>query len=506
MYTILLIDDEKSIRDNLPLAVPFEAAGFTVASTASNGQEALDRLPSVNPDLILLDVCMPVMDGLQFLRRLREGDHAGVRVVMLSGFSDFAYAKEAMKYGVKAYVTKPADEEELLPLLAELRQELDEERDERSRGSLQGSVRTLGRMFAGERGERRAFSDFGLLTCVLWPCPDAFAGDDPHLTLQACLVRFDASFEHALFRARGSQYTYLLPNSLVSRHTSRKAFCEALLAALQAENLACSLMLDPWIFHHETRSLREDHADHLHAMLGHLFHEGGTILEYHPAVYPAGRELPRRLPMLEDMRRHLDARDARAFLGDLDALCDEIVRLRPDMLQVQEVTYRIYYMLLDAIAAATGEDGEDTYLARPEWMDLPYFVPFRRWCGMQRDMVNEAFTFLARTNEMASLGIGQEVVAYIHAHYQEQITLMGVAERFFVNADHLGRVFQKVTGVSFKQYVNNLRIAEAKKLLLATDKRIYEIATEVGYQESKYFIAKFTQAVGKSPTAYRSQM
>ena len=127
MYTILLIDDEKSIRDNLPLAVPFEAAGFTVAATASHGQEALDKLPAVTPALILLDVCMPVMDGLQFLRRLREGDHAGVRVVMLSGFSDFAYAKEAMKYGVKAYLTKPADEEEFLPLLAELRQELDEE-------------------------------------------------------------------------------------------------------------------------------------------------------------------------------------------------------------------------------------------------------------------------------------------------------------------------------------------------------------------------------------------
>ena len=121
MYSILLIDDEKSIRENLAKAIPFEEHGFWVSSAAQNGKEALEKLPSVCPDLILLDVRMPVMDGLEFVRLLRQSEYANTQVVMLSGYYEFEYAKEAIKYGVKAYLSKPVDIKEILPLLEKIR-------------------------------------------------------------------------------------------------------------------------------------------------------------------------------------------------------------------------------------------------------------------------------------------------------------------------------------------------------------------------------------------------
>lgn len=104
------------------------------------------------------------------------------------------------------------------------------------------------------------------------------------------------------------------------------------------------------------------------------------------------------------------------------------------------------------------------------------------------------------------MGISREVIEYVHQHYMEQINLKEIADKFFVNATYLGRAFQKATGVNFKQYVNSIRIAEAKNLLLHTDKRIYEIAEAVGYSESKYFVVKFTQETGISPTEYRKHV
>lgn len=117
MYSVLLVDDEKSIREHLTKAIPFEKYGFTIRNTAQNGKEALEKLSATSPDLILLDVRMPVMDGLEFLKLLRQSEYANTQVIVLSGYNEFEYAKEAMKYGVKAYLNKPVDEDEMIPLL-----------------------------------------------------------------------------------------------------------------------------------------------------------------------------------------------------------------------------------------------------------------------------------------------------------------------------------------------------------------------------------------------------
>lgn len=120
-------------------------------------------------------------------------------------------------------------------------------------------------------------------------------------------------------------------------------------------------------------------------------------------------------------------------------------------------------------------------------------------------MIKEGFELIEQNYRNKNPSVCKEIVNYIHKHYMEQISLKQIADKFYINAAYLGRVFLKSTGVSFKDYVNQLRICEAKKLLLQTDKMIYEIANKVGFMESSYFIVKFTQEVGKSPTEYRSE-
>ncbi len=506
MYSVLLVDDEKSIRDYLPKAVPFEAHGFTVVDTASNGREALDKLEGVRPDLILLDVCMPLMDGLEFLRHLREGPHAETLVVMLSGFSDFSYAKQAMKHGVRAYLNKPVDEDELIPLLKELYLTLEERQEAAERGSLREQVKLLHRLYAGEQADRSPLNGYLLLTCLLWPSPDADASKAPQTVLYESLARCGELFSEGMFLMRGSRHTFLLPEEALLPYGNRRSFADALQEAFNQDHLVCSVLIDHWIFEHPEKSFREDHATHMDEMLGHLFFTSEPYLDYHPSLFGNVGEMSQRLKALADMKRHLTVRDEESFCADACALAEEIEKTRPGIQQVQELIFRIYYMLMDEIVQETESDEDPAYLARPEWLDLPYFFSFERWRSMLEALIREGFSFLERTNEMASMGIGKEVVAYIHRNFREPMSLVQVAERFYVNANYLGRVFQKATGVSFKQYVNGLRITEAKKLLLQTEKRIYEIAAEVGYTESKYFIAKFTQMVGKSPTVYRSQM
>lgn len=130
MYRILIVDDEAAIRERLPLAFDWEQYGFEVAGTASNGEAARQKMPLLQPDLILLDIRMPVMDGLSFLRWLHDSEYRHTAVILLTGYSEFDYAITAMRYGARGYLTKPLDEDEIADYLLDIASDLHARKEE----------------------------------------------------------------------------------------------------------------------------------------------------------------------------------------------------------------------------------------------------------------------------------------------------------------------------------------------------------------------------------------
>ena len=112
METVFIADDEANIRDGLKCIVDWEELGFTVCGEAGNGEDALKEIIRLNPSLVLLDIRMPKLYGLEVIEQAKQHGFSGTFVI-LSGYSDFNYAQTAMKFGVKYYLTKPMDEEEL---------------------------------------------------------------------------------------------------------------------------------------------------------------------------------------------------------------------------------------------------------------------------------------------------------------------------------------------------------------------------------------------------------
>ena len=504
MYSILLVDDEKTIRDYLPKAIPFEENGFKVSGTAVNGEEALDKLSIVKPDLILLDVKMPVMDGLQFLRQLRKSDYSDTFVVMLSGYSDFECAKEAIKYGVKDYLTKPLDEDEIIPLLQSISKELNEHTNKKSQKLLRQNLNMLNNLYNGAEMTRDPFKDHTLMTCVVLPGPYDAKESNPHIVLQNCLKNyFGGEIESYLFRIKSSQYTFLLPPQMLEPfNNNKKSFSSDLLAVLKKNNLNCSLFFDSYIFNYEENTFREDFSNHIYTMLTELFYSPVEYIDYSPRELRNSGELSFENKYMEEIKVNLASLNRNEITNIINKLTTEIQKINLGIYYIQEINYRIYYLILEEINSA--ENQNDDVLSRPEWLDLPFFISFNKWKDMLCSMLMEGLEYIERRCKMSNLGISKEVIQYVHLHYMEQINLKKVADKFFVNAAYLGRAFQKATGVNFSQYVNNLRIAEAKRLLLQTDKLIYEIAGSVGFAESCYFVTKFTQEVGQSPNEFRN--
>lgn len=129
MYNVLVVDDEDLILEGMPLLVEWEAWGFRIAATADDGLSALDILRTQPIDLVMTDIRMPEMDGIELIAAVRE--HVGdTKIVILSGYGDFPYAQKAIQYGVTRYLLKPVEVEELTECLVDLRRELDKRKAE----------------------------------------------------------------------------------------------------------------------------------------------------------------------------------------------------------------------------------------------------------------------------------------------------------------------------------------------------------------------------------------
>ena len=129
-YSVLLVDDEEEIRAGISRKIDWLSLGFDLVGQAENGADALDLAEQLQPDVVLTDIKMPFMDGLELCRHLRQSLPAA-KLVVFSGFDDFEYARKAVGMGVSEYIMKPINAPELMEVLQKLRQQLDQQRSER---------------------------------------------------------------------------------------------------------------------------------------------------------------------------------------------------------------------------------------------------------------------------------------------------------------------------------------------------------------------------------------
>lgn len=129
MYKLIIVEDENIVRSGLEHGTDWAGLGFEVAGTATNGIEALKLVEQCNPDVVLTDIRMPDMNGIELMRILRN-QYADIEIVILSGYSDFEYARSAVKYQAYEYLTKPIDEQELIRTFQSIKQKIRSKRQE----------------------------------------------------------------------------------------------------------------------------------------------------------------------------------------------------------------------------------------------------------------------------------------------------------------------------------------------------------------------------------------
>ena len=500
MYSVLIVDDEMAIRDNLPKAINFEKYGFCVCAAAKNGREALAFIEKYKQDLVMADICMPVLDGLGLIQRMKEEGYGDIPVIILSGHSNFQYAQKAITYGVKGYLTKPIDEDEAEVLLQQMAETL----SKRKKGEWLSLLNTKKRAISNALVTGKKVSDLSgdaLLYCVALSFHASEENITPYDVLQLAMQQVCPG--HDFFcQVTGFLYTFYLPKTYTDRmHGGCKNMVQQLSDELRANGLECMLVYDTQILE-EDGPLSEIFAVHTSRALSSVFWGKRGCLDYAKIekVQPEWAEGCED-KYLEEIAKHISKNQVEEVLTVFNNFCSKLERVRPDMGSIMAINYKLFYLLNSQLSHTEQEDAG--FMKPVDWTNSTYFYPFGKWVVMYKKFLSDTCTFLQESKQMSNLGLYGEIMGYVRRHFREPITIKEVADIYFVNAAYLGRMFQKATGVGFKQYVNTLRMNEAKWLLTSTDKKIYEIAAMTGFSESKYFITKFAQEEGISPTEYR---
>lgn len=522
-----IVDDEQIIRDGLRRVVPWEAHGFEVGADFASAAE-VEHYPASRPlDLLVVDVCMPGVSGLELIRALRSV-RPETRFVIVSGYDSFDYAREAIDLGVIGYLLKPVRVEQLVSLLDRARDAILAER-QRARVSTSSPARTVGAML--EAGNALEWGDPLLTGIAGWlgrpPSAIAYFEILPAVRPDGVNAYGVASFES----------TRSVVESLVGLSNEAR-----IVIPLFARSAVITILRNPHELSRITRDVAKTcrrlfadgprpswagavlHMDH-GALSGRLLNRLARICS---ARWWLGNETVHDADQLERIdRRFADhtavspivlpehaRRLAQAIVSGDGATTEAAVHDLIDDLRAAgrtdaDALAGLIIALSGLLGAQLTERGVD-----PELIDLDGAARIGRTiAGYTFDTLEDRLTDVlthaaSRCRERVSRPHNHTINAAlteISRRYGENIGLGDVAESVGVTPSHLSRLFRNVLDRSFKEYLTMVRINEAKRRLLTTNDRIYEIASHVGFREQRYFSEVFRKQTGCAPLQFRNR-
>lgn len=532
MYRLLVVDDEPWIRERLCETIDWASLGVVVAGAADDGLQALELAECMKPDIILTDIRMPVMDGLELIRGLRENGNAA-KVVIISGYQDFEYAQKAIKFGAFDYILKPVDDKELMGIIRRCASELNDksEREQRmadaqrqiedSRPGLRELflISLLNGRFTGAGEIATELAHLGI-EAINAPClclavspdqpePDAVLGCDLGSAIAGivsviagktgpcdCL---QAQADETLCLLRGTQgEEELARQALEACADIRRAVRDSTgrTVTIGVGRAYAGLPMAPA----SCREARE--ALQYRAFLG-----GDSTYDIR-AVGQDARRSSWRPGSLETLVNNIKAGDKHNALATVNELIASAAGGENEALPID--LKLLYINVMNAVLKTVLESGD----AREEFpaYSMDFCVKLSRLQTVKEaeDWLSDAIGKVAGLYERNLTGRPRKVVSraldYIGRHFREPLTLNSVAEQFYFNPSYFCKIFKQETGEAFTKYLINLRVARAKELLDDPKLKIYEVAAMVGYEDVQYFMKIFKAMQGVTPMTYRERV
>lgn len=517
---LLIADDEMQIRTGLEMGIDWKELGFDEVYTAENGVEALDLCMRHYPELVITDIRMPGMSGLELGKEVASL-YEPVEIIILSGYSEFEYAREALKLGAYDYLLKPINIEELISRVEKAREKINQTVSDTAQKDeflvidririLQQLIMSRDILSAEEEDTfREKLSDCFTNGILVGVCSvDVLFEqnlDQFGIYLEKCTDEIFAKYKaETLYWERGNLFFIMDVFSEAELKRKRdllKKEQEDLNKILKNQfGNTVSIALS------STGKMRE---------VAILFRECEEILK--KRMY-SGKEsfllpdekktsvrivlnpidtdkLKKRIESFDYEHIHLYVREIFSSMRDSKVVSAESVRATCDLLKdVLLKTLMEKGIDLEAIF----EHNRVLLNEIPEYFTLD---EYENWIDTLYQVIMKGLSDLGGKRHSRII---LQAVDYISQNYSGDINLETAAEYVNKSKNYFSYLFKKELGISFVEYLNKVRVEEAKKLLDTTDDKTYQISEKIGYSDYKYFSSVFKKLTGLSPIQYKKR-
>lgn len=523
MLRVLLADDEPFIAQGLTKLVDWEQEGYEVAAIAANGQEALEYLEKNSVDLIIADIKMPVMSGVELLKRLREEHISEAHFVILSGYSDFSYAQQAIRYHCLDYILKPVEKEKLLGILrkvAHMSENLRQNEENQKMMEKAYLARNVISLLIGKFDEMNLeyvknhmqhsagvrYVDIELGETETEEEEESVRRANQRQLYQACQTLLKEDSAHVIFDVSHDEKNYDIGFLYCDYMAAQRNSQDTEYLEWMHENLQKLVSYPVYMYVGKKVSslstLAKSYSTACILKSLEAFRTKKNIYYYENEVQVGNGGVLLCKKALDALIAGIERNEETEINQGVEALYREMKQLG---FQMDTVNLNINYLLFQLIHLASEQDDEVNQEEILHFISESSFEDglVRGSSVHLKRFACEYADYLALLRRNVSRGVVLEVEKEVREHYTENLSLKELGKKYFVNSSYLGQIFRKKYGQSFKDYLCNYRINEAARQLIKTDKRINQIAEDVGYKDSDYFIRKFIEIKGCTPSKYR---
>ena len=461
MYRVLLIDDERLVLASLRRRIDWEACGFSVCGEAFNGKDGLSKIGELHPDLVFTDIRMPGISGLDLIGQAQK-EFPSVRFVVISGYSEFEYAKRAIEYGVLGFCVKPFDEEEIHGLLRHIREQFDARRSRAERGSFSGSA-------SFRPGDKPQKVDWELLDLGISPA-------EPKWILEILGEESGASEED---RPSGTRWWRLTAAG------GRRFLLAGERADMDAETFFSGSRIPAGMStpFYSGEELERAALEARVAAYGYFFGKPG----FHRLQGKIEHE--ELTAVLRDLRSAFSARDLGGIQKAAETFRDGDFTIRD--------AFRFYN------TAALLPQGEVLPL-RDDYRGLT--EPFPDIGALTGEVARVLCESAAALSGGSRSDVMRRILLYVNEHYDDPELGVGkISELFGFNQNYVSQMFKKSEQEGFTAYLTRVRMGHAIQLLRESDCQIREVGERCGYSDYFYFARVFRKYTGRSPGEYREE-
>lgn len=533
MLKVLIADDEKMICSLISQLLDWNALGYEIVGMAYTGVDAYEMIRKEQPDVIISDIRMPGYDGIELIKRTKE---AGIEAefVMISGFKQFEYAQNAMKYGVKYYLLKPIEEDKLQEIAEEIKDAiLSRKQHDHYRNQLELEIqetrdkmkkRFLTSMLFGEQ-ESRKIADCNSIN-------QEYSTSFKEGVFQAVFIKVDTD--------RGEEESIGSMIEKLEKYTDILGdVCEE---HITTEMHSGIITLVNYKFEQEAlvRKKIEEMYEEIKKYIDRF--EGFSV------VLGVGRKMDHFLESNLCLKTAIDAIKYRIRISNTNIIYLENYQFEPYDIDkiVTEGKKQAYLSKVvsgdirgaqECLAATLREirysggsyspilffdiliayvDLLTDYCKQQDLYSEEYERNLKKWnvstdnirsekmlLAVTGELIRETLEYAAEEKKSKDIKPIREIKKYIEENYMEEISLGQLAELVDMNASYLSSVFKKETGMTYSEYLILCRVKQASRLLVETNLSIGEIAHQSGYQDARYFSKQFSKQVGLKPSEYR---